>query len=79
MPDLSPTLRLQAKFFFTPAVRIRTWKKLQAQMRNGMRLEESLRQLRQHAREAKSPLAHIYLRISTVTFWPFWGTAERWT
>ena len=63
---LSPALRLQARFFFGPAVRTRTWKKLQAQMRNGMRLEESLRQLRQHAREAKSPLAHIYSHILAV-------------
>ncbi|MDM8217332.1 type II secretion system F family protein, partial [Desulfovibrio piger] len=63
---LSPALRLQARFFFGPAVRMRAWKKLQAQMRNGMRLEESLCQLQRHARESRSPLADIYGHILTI-------------
>ena len=56
----SRTVRLLALLFFGARERIRVWKKLQTQLRNRMRLEESLRQLQRHARESKSPLEDIY-------------------
>ena len=62
----SRAIRLLGRLYFGPNVRVRTWKKLQTQMRNGMRLEESLRQLQLHAKTAHSPLAEIYGHILSV-------------
>lgn len=62
----SRAIRLLGRLYFGPTVRVRTWKKLQTQMRNGMRLEESLRQLQLHAKTARSPLAEIYGHILSV-------------
>lgn len=63
--DVPLTVRILALMFFGVQERIRVWKKLHTQIRNNMRLEESLRQLLRHAKESKSPLEGIFSHILT--------------
>ena len=63
--DVPLTVRILAVMFFGVQERIRVWKKLHTQLRNNMRLEESLRQLQRHAKESRSPLEDIFSHILT--------------
>lgn len=57
---------LSCKLAFNSAVRMRTWKKMSVQMKNGISPDESLSLLRDQAAARKSPLAALYARILSV-------------
>ncbi|EHJ48815.1 Type II secretion system F domain protein [Solidesulfovibrio carbinoliphilus subsp. oakridgensis] len=54
---------LLARLAFSGSVRQRVWKKLAAQTRHGMSLDQSLRQMRSRALSRRSPLSFVYTRV----------------
>ena len=54
---------LLARLAFSSSVRQRTWKKLAAQARHGMSLDQSLRQMQLRAATRRSPTALVYARV----------------
>lgn len=52
-----------ARLAFSSTVRQRTWKKLAAQARHGMSLDQSLRQMQLRATNRRSPTALVYGRV----------------
>jgi type II secretory pathway component PulF len=52
-----------ARLAFGSTVRQRTWKKLAAQARHGMSLDQSLRQMQLRAATRRSPTALVYARV----------------
>lgn len=54
---------LLARMAFSSSVRQRTWKKLAAQARHGMSLDQSLRQMQLRATNRRSPAALVFARV----------------
>ncbi|OLN30033.1 Type II secretion inner membrane protein (PulF) [Desulfovibrio sp. DV] len=54
---------LLARLAFSSSVRQRTWKKLAAQARHGMSLDQSLRQMQLRATSRRSPAALVFARV----------------
>ena len=54
---------LLAQMSFGSSVRQRTWRKLSAQIRHGMSLNQSLQQMERRAKERRSPSALVFTRV----------------
>lgn len=62
---MTRTVNIIARLYFGEAVRFGVWKRLGAQIRNRIGLEESLRIMQSHAQESRSPLEQVYGHILT--------------
>lgn len=56
----APLEELVVRWAFNGTVRMRTWKKIAAQLRQGLDLDQSLRIMRDRAADKKSPLARVF-------------------
>lgn len=61
MPDLT---ELKAKIFFTPAVRIRVYRKLAAMTRHGVSVAESLSYIKERYSKNRNPMASVLAVVS---------------
>jgi len=60
---MSPLTGLLCRLSFNSAVRMRTWKKLAAQTRHGLNLDQSLRQMQHRAMLKRSLTATVYSHV----------------